>query len=108
MSPPDEKSANTQAPGKLSTAAGTYTALHLPAAQDAAGAYYPDAVVGPFAAAARAALPRSFAQHAAGPEFAIFNGQPILEPALSPADSKALVIAALDEFDPRLGARARQ
>ncbi|MBI1214247.1 MAG: hypothetical protein GC185_00345 [Alphaproteobacteria bacterium] len=90
---------------------GAYANAGLPADKDATGSYYPDSVVEPLLDAARVAARQSFAQETSQqpPGAVLTDATAVTDgPRFSFDKSRALIIEALENFDPALGQKARE
>ncbi len=91
----------------LDSRTGAYASKGVPVAEDTRGYYFPDAVVSPFVEQARLSTRPIFEAHVAGADFADLNTAGY-GPRISFEESKALIIDAMEDFHPELGAKARE
>jgi hypothetical protein len=102
----------------LSAKTKTYASAGLAQEHDGTGVYFPDDVAGPFVKYTEAVMPAAFQRQRADPAAfaAMTEGARVIpvidldtnQPRpLSLTESKALVVAALADFDPALGAKAK-
>jgi len=89
--------------------AGTdkYVFSALPPSEDKGELYFPDAVLDPVIAEARQVVPEVFVAHRGqASEFSLLGNLQISERKFSLQESKALILGALNTFDPALGKKA--
>jgi hypothetical protein len=98
----------------LNTKKEKYASSEFPGRDDAGGYYFADSVVDPFVEKVRDIVPAAFERHRASSEFVWVKNANVADISpgsdgrrLSLEQSKALVIEALEKYDPALGAKAK-